>query len=221
MAPLVAPLDCMGAASAESRRPTVAVVSQVALRRATVDDARAVARLMAIAGEGIPMWLWSRAAKNGQDPLFVGTERAARSEANFSYRNAVLAERAGQTVGMMLGYRLEAPTPREIAGLDDLPELLRPFAELEFEVPGSFYVNALAVFDSYRDSGIGTRLLQAAAGRASALGCPRLALMVFSQNIGAVRLYERNGYRTIAARLVPAHPCHPYDDRVLLMARTL
>ena len=87
------------------------------------------------------------------------------------------------TVGMMLGYRLEAPTPDETAGLGDLPEPLRPFAELEARVPGSFYVNALAVFDAYRDSGIGTRLLQAAAGRATALGCPRLSLMVFSQLI--------------------------------------
>jgi len=151
----------------------------------------------------------------------LGLAGAARPDANFSCRNAVLAARAGQTVGMMLGYRLDAPAPDEVAGLDDLPELLRPFVELEFEVPGSFYVNALAVFDSCRDSGIGTRLLQAAAGRATALGCPRLSLMVFSQNIGAVRLYERNGYRTIEARPVPAHPCHSYDDRVLRMARTL
>jgi ribosomal protein S18 acetylase RimI-like enzyme len=221
MAPLVAPLECPGGAPADARPPAVAANSPVSLRRASVDDARAVARLMAIAGEGIPMWLWGRAAKTGQDPLFVGTERAARPEANFSYRNAVLAQRAGQTVGMMLGYRLEAPTPDETAGLGDLPEPLRPFAELEARVPGSFYVNALAVFDAYRDSGIGTRLLQAAAGRATALGCPRLSLMVFSQNIGAVRLYERNGYRAIDARPIPPHSCHPYDDRVLLMARTL
>ncbi len=112
MAPLVAPLECPGGAPADARPPAVAANSPVSLRRASVDDARAVARLMAIAGEGIPMWLWGRAAKTGQDPLFVGTERAARPEANFSYRNAVLAQRAGQTVGMMLGYRLEARRPR-------------------------------------------------------------------------------------------------------------
>lgn len=195
--------------------------SALTLRCATVSDARAIARLMAIAGEGIPVWLWSRAARDGQDPLFVGTERAARPGANFSYRNAVLAECGGQVAGMMLGYRLPEPTADEVTALDDLPELLRPLAELELTVPGSFYVNALAVFDGYRDSGIGTRLLQAAAGRATAQGCTRLSLLVFSQNLGAVRLYERNGYRAIDSRAVSAHPCHPYDDRILLMVRAL
>ena len=221
MASLVAPQDAVASPSAVCRRPSMSLVNPLTLRRAAVDDARAVAQLMAIAGDGIPTWLWSRAAKTGQDPLFVGTERAARPDANFSFRNAVLAERAGQTAGMMLGYRLAEPTPEAIAGLGDLPDLLRPLVELELEAPDSFYVNALAVFDGYRDNGIGTRLLQAAAGRATALGCPRLSLLVFSQNLGAVRLFERNGYRAVASRPVAAHPCHPYDDRILLMARTL
>lgn len=196
-------------------------VSQVRMRCATVADARAVAQLIAIAGEGIATWLWSRQAKEGQDPLFVGTERAARPDATFSYRNAVLAERGGQVAGMMLGYRLEEPTAEDIAALDDLPSLLRPLVELEYRVPGSFYINALAVFDGYRDSGVGTRLLQAAASRATSLGCTRLSLQVFSQNRAAVRLYERNGFRTIDSRPVEPHPCHPYDDRVLLMLRAL
>lgn len=200
---------------------SMSVASQIRMRCATGADARAVARLIAIAGEGIPTWLWSREAKDGQDPLFVGTERAARPDAVFSYRNAVLAERGGEVAGMMLGYRLAVPTPRDLAGLDDLPALLRPIVELEYQVPGSFYINALAVFEGYRDAGVGTRLLQAAAGRATSLGCTRLSVQVFSQNIGAVRLYERNGFRKVDSRPVEPHPCHPYDDRVLLMLRAL
>src|SRR3546814_3144120 len=68
---------------------------------------------------------------------------------------------------------------------------------LERTVPGSFYVNALAVFEGYRDCGIGTRLLQAAAGRATAVGCTRLSLLVFARNLAAARLFERNGYRAV------------------------
>lgn len=221
MATLIAQRDDSGPTSSPGTVRVMSFLSAVSLRCATVADARAVARLMAIAGEGIPTWLWSRAAKDDQDPLFVGTERAVRPDANFSYRNAVLAERGGQVAGMMLGYPLPEPSADDFDALDDLPALLRPLVELELTMPGSFYVNALAVFEGYRDCGIGTRLLQAAAGRATALGCTRLSLLVFSQNLGAVRLYERNGYRAVDSRPVPAHPCHPYDDRVLLMLRAL
>lgn len=221
MVTLAARRDEAGTSSSPaSGRPT-AVLSATSLRCATAADARAVARLMAIAGDGIPAWLWSRAAKDGQDPLFVGTERAARPDGNFSYRNAVLAERGGQVAGMMLGYRLPEAGEQDHAGLDDLVELLRPLVELELTVPGSYYINALAVFDGYRDCGVGTRLLQAAAGRATALGCNRLSLLLLGRNIGAARLFERNGFRAIDSRPLAAHPCRPGADRVHLMVRAL
>src|SRR3546814_10247196 len=86
---------------------------------------------MAIAGDGIPTWLWGRAARDAQDPLFVGTERAARTNSNFSYRNAVLAKRGGQVAGMMLGYRLPGPAASGGALPADLPAVLRPLVELE------------------------------------------------------------------------------------------
>lgn len=193
----------------------------VTLRPATVDDARVVAELIAVASRGIATWLWSRQAREGEDPLAVGARRAAQPENTFSYRNAVLAEQGGQVAGMMLGYWLDESASENFVNLDDLPPILRPLAELEYRVPGSFYVNVLAVFDGWRDSGIGTRLLQAAASRATALGCTRLSVQVFSQNIGAVRLYERNGFRMIDSRPIKAHPCYPYDDRILLMVRAL
>jgi hypothetical protein len=51
---------------------------QPPFRWARAEDARDLARLIDRAGEGIPMYLWSRAAEPGQDPLEVGTARAAR-----------------------------------------------------------------------------------------------------------------------------------------------
>jgi hypothetical protein len=54
------------------------------LRRATREDARALAELIEYAGDGIPGYLWSQSAKEGQPPLEVGIERVLREEANFS-----------------------------------------------------------------------------------------------------------------------------------------
>ncbi len=191
------------------------------LRCATVDDARTVAELMAVGSDGIALWLWRRGAKDGEDPLTFGARRAARADTVFSYRNAVLAERAGTVAGMMLGYRLAASSPVGLMDPVGLPPALRPLAELEDRAPGGFQIGILAVYGGHRDSGVGTRLLQAAASRATSLGCTRLSVRVFSQNIAALRLYERNGFRTVDSRPIEPHPSHPCTDRVLLLTRPL
>jgi hypothetical protein len=54
------------------------------LRWATREAARALAELIEYAGDGIPGYLWSQSAKEGQPPLEVGIERVLREEANFS-----------------------------------------------------------------------------------------------------------------------------------------
>jgi ribosomal protein S18 acetylase RimI-like enzyme len=172
---------------------------------------------MDIAGEGIPAYLWSLSAKEGQPPIDVGTERATREGTNFSYRNAVVAEQDGEVVGMVLAYRL--PEAEETANLDELPELLRPLVELELLVPRTFYINALATLPEYRGQGLGSELLEVANRLALESGCDELSLEVFEQNEGAVRLYERHGYRISARRPVVPHPCYPYDGDVVLMTR--
>ena len=187
------------------------------LRRATRGDCRRVAQLMEIAGEGIPTYLWSLSAKEGQQPIDVGTERATREGANFSYRNAVVAEQDGEVVAMVVAYRL--PEAEETINLDELPELLRPLVELELLVPRTFYINALATLPEYRGQGLGSELLKVANRLALEAGCDELSLEVFEQNEGAVRLYERYGYRVSARRPVVPHPCYPYDGDVVGVTR--
>lgn len=80
-----------------------------------------MAELFAIAGEGVPEYLWSLQARHGQSPIEVGIERAQREGATFSYQNATLAERDGEAVGMLLGHILPEPTPTDIAALDTPP----------------------------------------------------------------------------------------------------
>jgi ribosomal protein S18 acetylase RimI-like enzyme len=188
------------------------------LRRATRKDARALAELIEYAGDGIPGYLWSQSAKEGQPPIEVGTERVLREEANFSYRNAVVTEVDGRVAAMMLAYRL--PEQSEV-NLEELPDLLRPLEELEQKVPGTFYVNALAAYPEYRGLGLGTKLLEAAHALASEAGCEELSLEVFDQNEDAVRLYERHGYREIARLPAAPHPIYQYEGHILLMTRSV
>ena len=59
---------------------------------------------------------------------------------------------------------------------------------------GVLVVDQLAVAPSARGKGVGTLLLEAAEARGRAMGVPRMALSVISENEGAIRLYERMGY---------------------------
>lgn len=188
------------------------------LRPACRADARAIAELMAMAGDGIPDYLWGQAAMPGESRIDVGTRRAARDEGTFCWMNATLAERREAVVGMMLGYRLDdtPASPETIAGL---PAVVRPFVELEQQAPGAFYVNALAVRPGHRGLGIGGHLLEAARDRARGRGATLMAITAFEQNAGAVRLYQRHGYRIVDRRPVVPHPCHPYGGDAVLMVR--
>ena len=58
-----------------------------------------------------------------------------------------------------------------------------------------FVVDSLAVDPAYRGMGIGTALLQKAEARARSMGKYTMSLGVVGENAGAIRLYERVGYR--------------------------
>ncbi|MEM8655054.1 MAG: GNAT family N-acetyltransferase [Pseudomonadota bacterium] len=189
------------------------------LRQATADDATALARLIDIAGEGIPNWLWTRACVEGQTPLEIGAERARRPQGGFSYTNALVADQGRGPVGMVLSYAITG-APEDDP--DDLPAPIAPFVALEKQSVGTWYINALAVFDGQRNAGIGARLMAAAEAQAKANGMTEMSIQVYAQNTGAVRLYDRLGYACVAREPVRLHPAPPYYiGDVLLLKRTL
>lgn len=190
------------------------------IRNARPEDAPALARLIDIAGEGIPSWLWSRSAESGQTAEQVGCERAAREEGGFSYRNArVCVDTSGHIIGMLLSYR--QPDPYELPDLAELPAVVRPLVELEAAAPGTWYVNALATFPESRGLGAGTRLMGLAESMAREAGAPGLSLIVAEENAGAKRLYERLGYRVTARAPIVPWPGAAHGGDWLLMVRPL
>ena len=170
-----------------------------------------------MAGEGIPAYFWEQSQRPGQDILDVGREKAASDTENFSYRNAHLAVIGGNIAGMLLAYRL--PDQEDAEPLDDLPGFLRPFIELEQCVPGSFYINMLATYPTYRNQGIGRTLMGIADDLAASVGCTLLSVEVFEQNKGALRLYQRLGYAVLEKRPAIPHPCHPYTGDLVLLTK--
>lgn len=189
------------------------------LRRARKEDAEALARLIDIAGEGIPSWLWGQLAPEGYRPIDIGIERAQRETGSFSYRNVFVLEHGGKVAGMLLGYRLSDPV--ETGDLDELPAPVRPLAELEAQAPGTWYINAVAIFPEFQGKGFGSRLLRLAETLARNNELKAMSLIVARENRGAALLYERMGFDPVAERPIVPYPGGEYVGGWVLMIKSI
>jgi ribosomal protein S18 acetylase RimI-like enzyme len=191
-------------------------VPQPVVRPATPADAAALAELVNMAGEGMPLYLWAKMSDPGEDPWAVGRRRAMREMGSFSYSNATMLEVHGNVVGCLIGYKLpDAPEPIDY---EKMPAMFVPFQELENLACGTWYVNMLAADPCYRRQGFGTRLLGVADEIAAAAGCKGLSIIVSDGNVGARRLYERCGYVEMARRpMVKEGWQNPGENWVLLV----
>ena len=188
-------------------------------RAANPGDAKALALHIDIAGEGIPSWLWAQSADDSQSPIDVGIDRARRDTGGFSYRTAFVVERAGQVLGMALSYPIDNAPDTDTSAL---PTPIVPFIELEAQSVGTWYVNALAARAGSRGVGVGSHLMADVEHRARKAGYGTLSIQVYAQNIGAVRLYQRLGFKTVGQAPVLQHPCQPYyTGDVLLLTKQI
>jgi ribosomal protein S18 acetylase RimI-like enzyme len=183
-------------------------------RRANPADVGIVAELVEFASEGLALCLWTQMAGPGGDPWEVGRNRWSSETTGISYRNALIAEQAGKTVGALISYPLGEPEPIEHSE----HALLVPLHELMNMAPNTWYVHALAAYPEHRGHGVGAALLAEADRLAAAAAVSSCSLIVSDTNTGARRLYERRGYREAAKRkMVKQDWQHPGTDWVLLI----
>jgi ribosomal protein S18 acetylase RimI-like enzyme len=75
----------------------------------------------------------------------------------------------------------------------------------------------MAFFPEFRGQGLGAKLLTIARSQAQGRGFNELSLLVFEQNTDAMRLYERNGFKTVDRAAVVSHKLIQYTGNILLM----
>ncbi len=186
-------------------------VENVTLRPARKTDARHMAVLINYAGEGLPHYFWDKAADGGFAWVY-GEQRAMRDHGSFSYRNAIIAERNNEVLGMILYYPIvEKASAEDYA---DMSPILTPLQELEDMAVGTSYVNVLAVYPNHRGKGIGSRLLDHAANT-----CGDMSIIVIDENVGARRLYERHGFVVQAARQMVKEDWDVEGENYILMTK--
>lgn len=185
-------------------------------RAAREDDARTMTELVNMAGEGLPLYLWSAMASPGQSPWEIGRQRARRETGAFSFRNTIVREVSGAVAACLIGYPLDdEPGPADYASM---PPVFVPMQELEDMAPGTWYVNVLATYPVHRGKGFGSTLLALADAMARDCGKRSLSVIVADSNTGARKLYDRAGYREHARRpMVKESWLSPGTDWVLLL----
>jgi ribosomal protein S18 acetylase RimI-like enzyme len=167
-------------------------------RPAVAGDAFEMAELVNMAGEGLPLYIWTEMAAADEDPWEIGQNRARREHGGFSYRNTVVREDRGKAIACLTGYPLD-DVPESV-NYDELPDMLVPIQQLEDLAPGTWYVNVLATYTEYRGRGFGRELLSIAENQAMDAQKRGLSIIVSDANIGARKLYESQGYLEIATR---------------------
>lgn len=187
-------------------------------RPARKEDAPSLAEFVNYAGHGMPLYLWSKLAKAGEDPWEIGRARAAREEGAFSYRNTTVVEHDGECAGCLIGYAIpEKPEPIP----SELPAMFVPLQELENLAPATWYINVVGVHERFRNLGLGGKLLALADDTARNMGLRATSLIVADDNHDARRLYHRYGMRERAARKAVTEDWDTDTENWILMVKEL
>lgn len=189
----------------------------VTFRPAEKGESRTIARLYSMSSDGVSDYIWTTLAKPGEDILDVGERRYSDESLLFSYKNCIVAERRGEIIGMLAAFPMYLPDGPNSSSEPD--PVLVPYARLEKD--RCYYIMGVAVLPEYRGRGIGTKFLELAAEKAREHGLTQLSLIVFEQNVGARKLYERHGFYEIAREEVVPHELIHYTGYALLMVKDI
>ena len=175
------------------------------IRKATPKDAVQAALLIADAWGDLALAVTGADDRTEAQHILAGLFAASGSR--ISQENAVVDERDGKIVGVLIAYH-----GREEALLvQPMTEALRartnnPAAVVEMEAaPDEYYLDTVSVRADWRGQGVGTALLHAFEERAQILDHRKLALLVDEDNHAARRLYESQGYHAEGAVTLAGH----------------
>lgn len=195
---------------------------EYSFRAATVEDARDIARLIAISSDGVAVIEWAEAAvTEGVEPLDIGERTYRNPDGEYSWRNCTIVEKDGEVAGMLLAFGMpkgKARDPRLRPTSDDA-NVFAPYMYLE--EPDSWYVCGVALYPEHRGQGLGTQLMQLAGDQARQNGFEKVSLVAFAQNEGSIRLYQKLGYEIVDRAPIIPHPLIHYDGEALLMVLPL
>ncbi len=186
-------------------------------RPARKEDCRRIAELDYIASDGAAEFLFHDLVPDAS-AIDVITHGLENDEDPHSFLNAIVAEHEGDVIGMALSYPAKfhqvTDEMRKFFPADRLEHFKDFFAS---RVDDSYLLDALCVEEDYRNQGIGEKLIDLTKTKASKEGYHTLSLIVFSDNIRAQALYQRNGFEWVKHVNLQPHEFIPHEGGCVLM----
>jgi len=192
------------------------VTETVTFRPAKKEECRTIASLYSISSDGVADYIWTKLAQPGEDLMDVGQRRYEQEDSVFSYKNCTVAVLDEKVIGMAVAFPMSVD---KNTAPSDIDPVLAPYSKLEED--NSYYICGLCLFPEYRGQGIGTKMVALGEAQAKEKGFNKVSLIVFEQNEGAKKLYERDGYNEVAREPVVPHKLIHYTGDAVLMVKHL
>lgn len=176
--------------------------SKIVIRVARRNDAVVIAQAVAMAiGDEVALQNYC-----GEDYIATLTEIASRSNTQYSWQTALIAEVNGSVAGAVIGYdgaHLSELREGTFATLQGRGVQIASIAD-ETEA-GEYYLDSLGVLPEFRGLGIGAALVKALCEKAYAEGHKRVGLIVDVENPQAEKLYASLGFERVGTKLFFGH----------------
>lgn len=142
------------------------------------------------------------------------TNLAARTDSQYSYKNAIVAiDTDGTPMGASVGYDGALLSQLREAFFEESERISgRSFRDIPDETDSAeYYLDTLAVLPEHRGRGVATALIKSMNQKAANAGKP-LGLLVDKENLRARKLYEYVGFKKVGERYF----MHEMMDHLLL-----
>ena len=197
-------------------------MSNISIRPATRNDAADLAILDNLAGHSIPLIFWKEHTENGrvEDAIATGRDRIADDDAFYNWKKARVCTQDEMIAGMSVSY-IMPPADEESEYITRTAPAFAPVFELYDLCAGHWFVDALAVYPSAQEKGIGKMLFDDALALGERTSAPKMSLIVEDTNKIAFSLYRSYGFEVVGQRdFIPFEGALEINEW-LLMSRPL
>lgn len=196
-------------------------IDEIQFREGRLEDCDRIAELDDMASGGAIDFLFHDLIP-GLTPVQIVAKNFERDEYPFTFKSAIVARHGQRVVGYSLSFPAEFHTITDEMRHFFPPERLAHFHDFfSSRVEGSFYLDGLGVEPGYQRYGIGRRLIDLTKEKGKAEGYSALSLIVFADNIQAIKLYERCGFQAVKPIELNPHERIPHQGGCLLMNSAL
>lgn len=190
---------------------------EIIYRSGKKSDSSSLAELINIASDGTLEYLF-RDLIPDLTPVQIIANNLAADNYPHSYKSAIVAEFDRKIVGMSLSYPVDFHkiTP-EMTNFFPV-ERLEHFQDFyNNKIENSWFIDALCVARNYRKKGIGSKLIFLTKKKARENGYNILSLIVFADNINALKMYEKYGFKIVKRIDLKPDRLIPHQDGCFLM----